>query len=884
MGRSSSARRLFGWRAEGIFCTLVVAALVALYGTTDFAHGPGRRLYDAAVSAAAAPPLPEIALIAIDDASLAQLGGWPLPRDTYARLVDLLASAGAKTIVFTTPFFEPQADRGLAYLRKVRDSLAALPADSPAAVDIARTVAEGEMALDTDSRLAASMQRAGNVLLLSTYADAGNATPVPPYAHRSMLVDAGHFAAPAGTARYPIPALGQVAAGLGHLQPHLDTDGTVRQLPLLLRQGGDAAASLALLTALHSLRMGIGDLSLERASSALQAGTLRWPAGEESLVRPLFGAAGSGSPAPTTLSFADVLAGKAAATQLRDKIVLIGTTAPGLAPEWRVPGGQTLAPVEALAHLVSGIRQGRMLAEPSWATYATGTAALAVALYCALCAPRLRASLVTCIGVAGTLLLAGAEWGSLRYLQQWVPLVPAALLLAAGTAVILILRLFKSVSGAPLTDQDTAESHRMMALALHGQGQLDMAFDRLRRIPPSDALMDNLYHLAQDFERKHDFAKAQAAYERILRHDRLYKDVRARYKRTRALAHAAPATTASPPPAPVPMPAEATPDMHPMLGRYQIDKEIGKGSMGLVYRGLDPKIGRVVAIKTLALSQEFEGDALVDARARFFREAETAGRLQHPSIVTIFDAGEDQELAYIAMEFLKGTDLTQAGQPTHLLPVEQVLSITARVADALDYAHAHQVIHRDIKPANIMYDATSDTVKVTDFGIARITDSSKTRTGLVLGTPSFMSPEQLAGKKVDGRSDLYSLGVTLYQLLTGVLPLRGDSMTELMHRIANMEAPDVRHQRPDLTPEIAQVVARALQKRPEARYQTGRQFADDLRKAATSMAAAQELPHESLVYDGARDAGGPDRMDFQETVMELPAVRNSVLPPSSDAR
>ncbi|EER60356.1 serine/threonine protein kinase with Chase2 sensor [Acidovorax delafieldii 2AN] len=883
MGRPSSARRLFGWRAEGIYCTLVVAALAALYGTTDFAHGPGRRLYDAAVSATTAPTLPEIALIAIDEASLAQLGGWPLPRDTYARLIDLLASAGAKTVVLTTPFFEPQTDRGLSYLRKVRDSLAALPADSAATADIARTIAEGEIALDTDSRLAASMQRAGNVLLLSTYADAGSSTPAPSYAQRSMLAGAGNFAAPAGTARYPIPTLSQAAAGLGHLQPHLDADGTVRQLPLLLRQGGDAAASLALLTTLRSLRMGMGSLALDHAPPALQAGTLRWPTGEESFVRPLFPAAGNGS-SPSTLSFADVLAGKAATAQLRDKIVLIGTTAPGLAPEWPVPGGQTLAPVEVLAHLVSGIRQGRMVAEPSWSMYATGAAALAVALYCALCAPRLRTSRVTCIGAVGAVALVGTEWGTLRYMQQWVPLVPAALLLAAGTAAILALRLFKSVSGEPSADQATAESHRMMALALHGQGQLDMAFDRLRRIPPSDALMDNLYHLAQDFERKHDFAKAQAAYERILRHDRLYKDVRARYKRARALAQAEPASMVSPPPPPVSVPAEATLTTRPMLGRYQIDKEIGKGSMGLVYRGLDPKIGRVVAIKTLALSQEFEGEALVDARARFFREAETAGRLQHPSIVTIFDAGEDQELAYIAMEFLKGADLTQAGQPMHLLPVEQVLSIMARVADALDYAHAHQVIHRDIKPANIMYDATSDTVKVTDFGIARITDSSKTRTGLVLGTPSFMSPEQLAGKKVDGRSDLYSLGVTLYQLLTGVLPLRGDSMTELMHRIANMEPPDVRQQRAELSPEIAQVVARSLQKRPEARYQTGRQFADDLRWAAASMARAPELPDEALVYDGARDAGGPDRMDFQETVMELPAVRNSVLPPSSDAR
>jgi serine/threonine-protein kinase len=153
------------------------------------------------------------------------------------------------------------------------------------------------------------------------------------------------------------------------------------------------------------------------------------------------------------------------------------------------------------------------------------------------------------------------------------------------------------------------------------------------------------------------------------------------------------------------------------------------------------------------------------------------------------------------------------------------------VAEALAYAHKQNVVHRDIKPANIMYEKDSDTVKVTDFGIARITDSSKTKTGLVLGTPSFMSPEQLAGKKVDGRSDLYSLGVMLFQMLAGVLPFRGDSMAELMYKIANEEAADIRVIRPELSDAVANVVALSLTKRPETRYQNGEQFAADLRAA-----------------------------------------------------
>jgi serine/threonine protein kinase len=184
-----------------------------------------------------------------------------------------------------------------------------------------------------------------------------------------------------------------------------------------------------------------------------------------------------------------------------------------------------------------------------------------------------------------------------------------------------------------------------------------------------------------------------------------------------------------------------------MLGRYEIEKELGKGAMGVVYLGRDPKINRVVAIKTMALSQEFEADELVEVKERFFREAETAGRLNHANIVTMFDAGEEHDLAYIAMEFLKGKDLVPYAKPGNLLPLPRVMSIVARVADALSYAHENNVVHRDIKPANIMYEPESDQVKVTDFGIARITDSSKTKTGMVLGTPSFMSPEQLAGKE-----------------------------------------------------------------------------------------------------------------------------------------
>ena len=241
----------------------------------------------------------------------------------------------------------------------------------------------------------------------------------------------------------------------------------------------------------------------------------------------------------------------------------------------------------------------------------------------------------------------------------------------------------------------------------------------------------------------------------------------------------------------------------------------------------------------MALSAEFEADELTEAKERFFREAETAGRLTHPNIVTIYDAGEEHDLCYIAMEFLKGKDLVPYTKQPNLLAPEKVLSIVERVADALGYAHTMGIVHRDIKPANIMYEPESDTVKVTDFGIARITDSSKTKTGMVLGTPSYMSPEQLAGRKIDGRSDLFSLGVTLYQMLSGRLPFEGESMTQLMFAIANNPHPPIREFNPSLPAYVDAIVDKALAKNFEAdRYQTGAEFAAAIRAARVAAAAA----------------------------------------------
>jgi serine/threonine-protein kinase len=273
-----------------------------------------------------------------------------------------------------------------------------------------------------------------------------------------------------------------------------------------------------------------------------------------------------------------------------------------------------------------------------------------------------------------------------------------------------------------------------------------------------------------------------------------------------------------------------------MLGRYKVLKELGRGAMGLVYLGKDPTIQRFVAIKTMRLDHIDSDDKLQDVKARFFREAESTGRLSHPNIVTIYDAGEENDLGYIAMELIEGTPLKQWARKPSLMPVNEVLLTVATVADALDYAHQQGVVHRDIKPANIML--TKDrVVKVMDFGIAKMASSSKTQTNIVLGTPTYMSPEQIAGKKVDGRSDIFSLGVVLFELLTGQLPFTADNLSAVLFSIAHHPHPAIQTLRQDLPPMVQEIVDRALQKELPHRYRRAEEFAVELRACLQSLAA-----------------------------------------------
>jgi eukaryotic-like serine/threonine-protein kinase len=273
----------------------------------------------------------------------------------------------------------------------------------------------------------------------------------------------------------------------------------------------------------------------------------------------------------------------------------------------------------------------------------------------------------------------------------------------------------------------------------------------------------------------------------------------------------------------------------PQLGRYVIESEIGRGAMGVVFKATDSVLQRTVAVKTVNMALEREHADKYEAR--FYQEARAAGGLNHPNIVTVYDAGKAGDVVYMAMEYIQGVELRTLfteGQP---MGVTQALSIAAQVAEGLGYAHQAGVVHRDIKPANIMVVAEGP-VKITDFGIARMRASADlTQTGVMLGSPKYMSPEQVIGKRADHRSDIFSLGVILYEMLTGAAPFSGENVTALMYQIVNF-APPAPSAVNRAVPEMLDfIVAKMLAKLLEERYQDSRELARDLRECERSLAA-----------------------------------------------
>lgn len=327
-------------------------------------------------------------------------------------------------------------------------------------------------------------------------------------------------------------------------------------------------------------------------------------------------------------------------------------------------------------------------------------------------------------------------------------------------------------------------------------------------------------------------------------------------------------------PNPVPAtPADAPPAPVRRIDRYEIHlPELGKGGMGVVYKGFDPRIGRQIAIKTIPTTVTPDHEHFEEFRRRLFREAQAAGTLNHPHIVTVYDVGEAEGQLFIVMELVDGRSfdkVIRSGEPPAL---PEVFRYVEQVGLALDYAHVKGIVHRDVKPANLIL-GTGGIVKVADFGIAKLPTSTITQEGGRLGSPSYMSPEQVDGRGIDGRSDIWSLGVVLYQLLTGEKPFKGSTVAAITHQIVNGTFVPPSELNPRLPRRIDRILDKALQKEPERRFQTGAQLAAELAKLPLDDLRGIRLyyPRKDGLKDGARDGGkdGGPRDNARENAREI---------------
>ncbi len=845
----------FSWLPGGIAAAAVIA-IGRLVAPSPFAPLE-LAVYDRAQRSSQPPAIEDIVLVDIDQESIAEIGAWPWPHGVHADLLRKLTEADAKVVAFTMPLGTPQA---ATETERLRAALSLLEASnlgrSAEAVQLRELLKASGDSIDPDAQLAAAVRNHGNVVLAVETKPTTETTDVNQLPARLLTPLAGVKDATMARLTQPLSTtLGQQVAAVGHSQIAVDTDGVVRDDIAAVGVGDQLLPSVATSIA---ARAAAND-PLFTSAGTLRLGTHLTELDQSLRSHPHF--------VPTTAftrySYAKLLEGAIPASQLRDKIILIGLVDSDNTVATPV---DRAAPVHAvIAGTTASLLQGETFSRPGSAFAAEWVIAGVVILFAAFILPAAGPAM----GALATALLATilvvAEAGLLGSTKTWVQMLTPAAAAIAGYLLYLLGDLVRRANVRTGTPKDSTANLRTLGQTFQRQGQLDLAFETYRRCPLDAPTMELLYFLGMDFERRRQNQKAAAVYSHIATRDPNYRDLRAR--RARVAEEKPPAREpavdktkirAVPPPprsdrriedfSDDPFGEQQPKSLGRKLGRYELERELGKGAMGVVYLGRDPNINRVVAIKAIPLADEFEEQDLEEARARFFREAEMAGRLNHPSIVTVYDAGEDAGLAYIAMEYLRGQHLSHHTDSSRLLPPQTVMTLVARTAEALHYAHRQNVVHRDIKPANIMFNAETDELKITDFGIARLTDTSRTKTGIVLGTPSFMSPEQLEGRSLDGRSDQFALGVTLYQLLTGQLPFRAESMPRLMQKIATEPHTPIRLVRPELPEAIGPIVDRVLAKSADDRYPTCAQFAADLHACARQLAPQKSrAEHEWLL-------------------------------------
>ena len=588
----------------------------------------------------------------------------------------------------------------------------------------------------------------------------------------------GWAAAMAGAVPVYVPThhrFADVSGRDGFVQVTPDDDGVLRRSNLWMRNGAVMSPSLPLAVAFDNEVLS----ATGRISNAEDAIYLS-----------------SHTPLPR-VEVDDLLFGELASTRLKGATVFVDHEPALVGAAAALPSGQFVTHSEIAAVLLADVEADRVIIAPSALKVIEWLAPVLLAIVAVLFMPDRGRKGIAALTISTLVALLLIELVMLYAFRMRIDIGrPMVIFMGIG-----LLTLWLAGDPKKVTKDAFKRGSDFLAA-----GRLEPAFAEFRRCNPSETLATVMYKLSIAFEEQAKPERAEAVIEWM---KRTHGTIRAEREK---------------------QPKKS--GMPRRLGRYVIEKRIGRGAMGAVYLAKDPRINRAVAVKAIPIEKEFEDEELREARVRFFREAESAGRLTHPNIITVFDAGEDKGLAYIAMEFVPGIALKGFTDPKKLLAPKRALDLAASTAEALDYAHNQGVIHRDIKPANLLYNPKEGSLKISDFGVARMTDNNQTKTGIVLGTPMYMSPEQLGAEKLTGHSDLFSLGVTLYELLIGEVPFNADNIAALMTKITTEDPAPIAGRRAGLAPSVDAVLAKAMAKRPEDRFSCGAEMAIALRNCA----------------------------------------------------
>lgn len=829
-----------------IFCLLF--ALFAGWLAEDYFRNIELRAYDLHMRNSEILASQDIILVVIDDHSIEKIGAWPWSRDLLGKVINDLGTANANIIATTEVMSEIQKDMGSYSLEVLQEKINILEPGPNR--DLLQAELENSLKIiQTDKNLSDAITTASTVILpIELHPVASlNSNERPNQALKSKIAIANKSNIDFNQSDqfYNIKAPNEIIAKnvpvFGHINKTRDSDTVIRKEQILWPVENYLVPSLAFRIYLQqrknkqSLEQRPSPFTPEALSSStdkmLQLDDLVTDIPAKSNVYSRFYSDQRLKPFKR-YSFYDVFTENVPFIEFENKIVLIGPTGTGIGSRYKVASGQTLSAIENLAHVSSSLINTDWIRRGQNQKIIESIVFLFIGIFIVFIAPRRQIVTNLIAGFSISFLLLIFQFGSLEF-SYWYKFITPVLFLLFGLIALSFTSLRSKDKAEARRSLERDEINLQLGSAFQKQGALDLAFEKFLECKENKKLLTPLYGLGLEYERKRQFAKSMAVYEHMKNIDPDYLDIESRLTQSKNMAMNSTQQVFGTSSRLSSLLNSNSGVEKPRLGRYEIESEIGRGAMSIVYAGRDPSINRLVAIKV----QSFIGDdekQLAKMRERFLTEAKTAGHLNHPDIITIYDIGEEVDLIYIAMEYLSGKALDEYDQD-NILADETIFDISIRMARALNYAHDHKVIHRDVKPSNIIFDEQTGNVHLTDFGIARMQDAHLTQTGQVVGTPSYMSPEQITGKRVDHRSDLFSLGATMYQLFTGKLPFQADTMATLLYKIT-MEAPiPFDAIRPDLPAELTRIISKLLKKEPDERYQTAEELANALEDCKNSL-------------------------------------------------